>query len=313
MKKSILIINIYFFLLFCWTYSFSYENKIVYKINNEIITSFDINKEEKYLIKLSPKLNKISNKELTKLAITSIINEKIKIIELKKYFKFGDNSNNQNLNNIIKDLYLQLNFSNLEEFEKYLKQSNLELEWVKSKIEIENLWNNLIYNKYSDRLIIDEIIIKEEIKKNIKENQNIKNYFLSEILIKNKKNLEIEKVFKDIEKSIKDVGFNNTANIFSHSSSAKIGGKIGWIRETSLSSIINENLKTLKKDEYTKPIKISNDYIILKIEEIKLEKKEIDFEKIFNQRVNYEKNIQLDKFSIAYFNRIKQNIEINEL
>lgn len=313
MKKLNLLINIVYILIISSNCSFSLETKIIYKIDNEIISNFDVKKEKNYLITLSPNLSKISEKELNELAITSIINEKIKIIELKKYFKLGVNLNDENLNQIIKDLYLRLDISNLDDFKKYLENSDLDLEWIKSKIEIENMWNNLIYNKFSDQIRINESALKEQIKKNIEKNKNVKNYFLSEIFIKNKKNLNIENFFEEIEISIKKIGFNNAANLYSNSSTSKIGGNIGWIKENSLSSIVNENLKTLKKGEHTKAIKISNDYVILKIEDIKFEKIDVNVEKILNQRINYEKNIQLDKFSITYFNRIKQNIEINEL
>ena len=123
-------------------------------------------------------------------------------------------------------------------------------------------------------------------------------------------NLDI--VYSEILKSIKDVGFAATANIFSISGTSKIGGKVGWVKEISLSKQILRNIINLKKGQISKPIKINENFLILRIDDTKINKQKIDIKKILANRISYEKNQQLERFSLAYFFKVKQNIQINE-
>jgi peptidyl-prolyl cis-trans isomerase SurA len=175
------------------------------------------------------------------------------------------------------------------------------------------LWNNLIFKKFNNRVVIDEIEIKNNLDKEIKNFSFSRDIFLSEILIRDSKDLKINVVYQEILKSIKNVGFSNTANIFSISDTAKLGGKVGWVKETSLSKQILDKIINLKKEQISKPIKINENFLILRIDDIKINKQKIDKNKILSNRILYKKNQQLERFSLAYFNKIKQNIQINEL
>ena len=312
MKKKI------FFYLFIFIYlvfnqTLGLENRIIYKVNNEIVTSFDIKLEEKSLIIFNPNLKELDKTQLNKLAISSILKELIKKIELERHFIIEKSLNDQNLNNIIKDLYIKIGIKNEKDFVKFLDNQNLNLKSIKKKIAIEMLWNNLIFKKYNKQVVINEVLLKKQINKEIKKINKTKEFLLSEILIKNTKDLDIKKEYEEIIQNSKKIGFNNTANIYSKSDSAKYGGKIGWIQETSLSPKIVKNIINLKKGEISKPIKITDNFIILKIDDIKINKKKINKDKILQNRIIFEKNRQLERFSIAYLNRVKQNIKINEL
>ena len=63
------------------------NNKIAYKINNQIITNFDITKEFRYLAIINPKLLELTKDEIFKISTNSIINEKIKKIEILNHIK----------------------------------------------------------------------------------------------------------------------------------------------------------------------------------------------------------------------------------
>ncbi len=311
MKK----ILVFIFLIFSFVVSKSNstENKIIFKVNNQIITSLDMIKESKYLILLNPGLKKLEKSKLEKLSSDSIINEKVKEIEINKYFKNERSLDDPNLKKIIQNLYNQIGLGSEAEFEKYLNLLNLNLQFIKEKIAIEMYWNNLIFRKYNNQVVIDNKTIELEIKNEIKKIKNIKEYNLSEILIRNEKDLDINKIYDEIIKSFKSIGFENTATLYSKSDTSKVGGKIGWIKETSLSQKINNNLNKLKKGEVSKPIKISNNFIIIKINDIKFKEKKIDVKKLLENRIAFEKNQQLERFSIAYLNKVKKNININEL
>ena len=307
----------FFYLLiviyFCTNQVISLENKIILKVNNKIITTFDVKQEEKYLIVLNQNLEKIDQNRLKILAIDSITKEKIKEIELVKYYQIENALNEKNLNRIIKNLYQTIGFKSEEEFTDFLKTQNLKFKSVKRKLAIEMLWNNLIFEKFNSRVVIDELELKSLLDKEINNLSQSKEMFLSEILIKNSKELKLDKVYLEILKSIKTVGFPATANIFSISNTAKIGGKVGWIKETSLSKQILNSIINLEKGQISKPIKINENFLILTVDDIKISKQKIDKNDILKNKISFKRNQQLERFSLAYFNRIKQNIQINEL
>ena len=309
--------KIFFYILIifhlCTKQVISLENKIILKVNNKIITTFDIEQEKKYLIVLNKNLKKIDQNKLNILAIDSIIKEKIKEIELINYYQLEKALDDANLAKILKNLYQTIGFKNENEFKKYLESQNLKFLSIKRKLAIEMLWNNLIFKKFNNRVAIDEIGIKNNLDKEIKNLNFSRELFLSEILIRNSKDLKLDLVYSEILESIKNVGFATTANIFSKSSTSKIGGKIGWVKETSLSKQIQKNVIKLEKGQISKPIRINENFLILKIDDTKINKQKIDKEKILSNKILFKRNQQLERFSLAYFSKVKQKMQINEL
>ena len=280
---------------------------IVYKINNQIITNVDINEEAKYLLALNNQLKNLDEKKIYELARESIVKEKIKKIEILKYFDLGQK--NTFLDNVIKNFYLRLGLKNETEFSSYLEGYKLTINDVLKKIEIEATWNQLIYQKYKD--IIDVDI--DSLKKKLSTNRTLadkKSYLLSEILFKNNKEKPSAEIIKE---SIRKIGFKNTANIYSISDSAKFGGDMGWVVEGNLSKKILIELKKIKINEHTKPIQFDNKFLIIKIENIKIEKIEKNEKKELEQMVQFETNKQLENFSKIFFSKVKINIDIDEL
>jgi len=310
MIKKIIIFSILFSVFFHLKIFAQTKIHIVYKINNEIITNIDIKDEAKYLVALNNQLKNLDNKVINKIATESIIRETIKKIELVKYFKLGQK--NELLENIIKNFYMKLGLTNITQFETYLEGYNLTLNDVQKKIEVEATWNKLIFEKYKDLIEVDTSSLKEKISKN-KKLAYKKKYNLSEILFEKNKEQTIAEKFKKIEESIIEIGFKNTANIYSVSDSSKFGGEIGWVDQGNLSKKILLELEKIKINEYTKPIQLNNNFLIIKIENIKKEKIKIDKKKELNQMTQFETNRQLENYSKIYYNRIKINTTINEL
>ena len=75
------LISIIFFSL-----SLAIENKILFKVNNEIITSIDILSELKYLGIINKDLKKTTNNQAFEIVKRSLIREKIKEIEVEEKF-----------------------------------------------------------------------------------------------------------------------------------------------------------------------------------------------------------------------------------
>ena len=279
------------------------------KIDNEIITNHDVEQEINYLKALNPRLNQIDKNELLIIAKNSIIKEFVKKKEIQKYKKL-DLTNSQ-IDNVLNNLIQNLNFQNEEQLKNYLNNFNFSIVQLKKKIEIENEWKNLIYSKYIKKVKIDRAELLKKIEKSSKD-KSILEYNLSEIVFKKKRELTLKELVSDIDKSILKNGFENTANIYSISESAKVGGKIGWVKKNSLSDIIIDTLNSLKKNEYSTPLQIDNNFLIFKINDIREVKTEINKDKELNKMVYVETTKQLDRFSNIFYNKIKLNSEISE-
>ena len=306
-KKIILII---LFLFLQNNFSNSQINfQIIMKINNQIITSFDLEKERNYLLILNPKLIEIDENDLIELAKRSLIKEKIKKDEIIKYKEI--NLQNTQINDVLVQIIKNLNFTNQTQLENYLKNFDISINDLKEKIEIENEWKNLIYAKYSKSIKIDKKDLIEKINK-IESEEFLFEYNLSEIVFIKEQNISLEEQSKNIFRSIEDIGFENTANLFSISESSKVGGQIGWVKKNNLSNEIIREINNIKVDAISSPIKIGNNYLILKINDVKKIPKEIDKEKELDKMIMIETSKQLDKFSNIFYNKIKLNSEISE-
>ena len=307
-KNIIFITTIFFFII---NNSHAKTELYIYAtVNNQIITNYDIKKEALYLKILNPGLAKISENKIFQISKESLINEIIKLNEIKKIFDIKDE--NPFVNDYLKQLYTKLNFNSETEFETSLSVSkNYSLSEIKQKLKIEILWNELIYLKYNNQVKID----KEKLMKKINnlDESTRKEYFLSEIVFEKKRDIDFKKYSKEIIKSIEQVGFNNTANIYSISDSAKLGGKIGWVDENNLSEIIYQEIKNLTEGQFTDVIQVGNNYLILKIEKIKLNKISINKKQELNKMIKFETNKQLNQFSKIYFDKSKINYTINEM
>ena len=286
------------------------EGYIAFKVNNEIVTNIDLDTEYRYLIALNSELKNTDKEILLKLAKESIIKEKIKKNELLRYYKL-DGSDDY-LTQLIQDYYERLQIKNLNDFKRYLNENNLKLEVVKSKIEIELLWNRLVGKKYGNQLNIKEEFLKKEIEENPNNNGFIKEYELSEIVfqIDDENNL-IDKL-NLIQQDVKKQGFKNAANIHSIADSSKFGGNIGWFNEKQLSSKIAALVEKLEIGELSVPISVANSFMILRVENKKQKQVQMDKKKLLEEAILFEKNKQYNQFSIIYYNKVKLNSIISE-
>ena len=306
-KKKIFLVSILLLTLFLSKVLASIT--ISMKINDIIITNQDIKNEASYLKALNKELEKLDNKSILVIAKESIAREVIKKIELDKYYMLDQK--NPLLDKVIKNFYLKLDMQNISEFENHLKQYNLTIFEIKKKIEIETTWNALIEKNYSNQLKINEKVLKEKIEK-LNNNEKKKYYLLSEIIFEKKLNESIDSINLKIKESIQEIGFENTANIYSISDTSKFGGKIGWVDEANLSRAIKLEISKLNIGNYTNPIVINNNFLILKLQDIKNEAVELDKSLLLKDMINFEFNRQLNNYSKIHYNKVKINTKIHE-
>ena len=306
-------IKIIIFLIFISTFNqFSYSDtiEIKVKINDQIITNLDIENEKKYLLFLNPKLIELERSKVEDLARNSLITEIIKKIELEKFFNFT--KNDQLVNKIEKQLIKKRNISSVEDFKKILKEKDLNYFIVKEKLLIETLWNKLIYDKYKDNVVINKKELRENIIIEFNNKKKKFSYNLSEIVLSKDISVSFNKKLLEINKSIEKIGFENTATIYSISSSSKNGGLIGWINEIQISKKINEKIRQLEVNQITEPIEIQNGYILIKVNNKKQIQQDINIDNELDKLINKEMNSQLSNFSTIFYKKLKKNIEINE-
>jgi len=302
----------FFFIIIFFVFisnSDSFENKILFKVENQIITSLDVNNEYKYLVALNPNLKKADERDIIKLSQKSILKEKIKNIEIKRNLE-NPKVPEKFLEQILMNIYTKIGLSNLNDFKKYLIINEVDFENVKKKLEIEALWNELIIFKFSSKVKIDKKKLKDEI---IKNNSFLKSYLMSEISfeVSNIKNLENK--FLEISNVINNKGFDFAALQYSSSPTSNLGGKLDWINENSLNDTIKEAIIDLKINDFTKPIAVPGGFLILQINDMKNIKIDIDIDNELEKLINFEKNNQLSQYSKIYFNKVKKDLKISEL
>ncbi len=303
---NIIIINLIFFLILNFNLRAN-EVKILLKINDQIITNIDVENEYKYLTSLNITLKDIKKNEVLLFAKNSLIKEIVKKFEISKYYELD--KKNKTVDIMIENIFKNLGMNSKAQFKKYLKENDLIFDDVYRKIEIEAVWNQMIYSKFKDKIIINEKAIKEKILNNPKKVQNL---LLSEILVDFKNKNEIQNIYNQITKSIDEIGFEETVIKFSVSNSKTKSGSLGWISKNSLSKNIIENLDNIKVGEITKPILVSSGMLILKLNDKKLVEEDINIDKEIEKVIDYEMNSQLNNLSTIYYNKIKNNLSINE-
>ena len=307
-KKLYILLIITFYNFFIIQLGHSVENKIVYKINNEIITSFDLKKELRYLSLINPKILNLETNEIFKISEKSIIREKIKKIEILNHIseiKLDETYTNE----LIKNTYSKMGIKNINEFKKKIESMDISLEEFVEKITIEALWNQMIYDKYKKKIKINKTKLEKEI--SLKRNQT--EFQLSEIVFNVNKKENFQKKINLIKADIENRGFENAALIHSISQSRNSGGVLGWINENSLNKNLKDIIKKLKIGEYSDPQTIPGGFLIIKLNDINNKKISVNMKKELNNLIRLKTNQQLNQFSNIYFNKIKKNIKIEKI
>jgi len=288
--------------------SLAIENRILFKVNNEIITSMDILTELKYLEIINKDLKETSKNQSFEIAKRSLIREKIKKIELKKLLKEIE-VEEKYLNNLLIDYFRSINIKTISEFKKFFISQDIDPNLIKKKISIEILWNQLIYSKFKQNVKIDRKSIQNEISNNVKK----KEFLLSEILFSINESEKLNDRMVLLKKEIKEKGFSQTALTYSISDTSSKGGKLGWVSEKIMSKKIKNEVKKIKVGDYTNPIVIPGGFLIIKIEDIREKDNSSDLNNEIEKIIKDKTNEQLNRFSNIYFNKIKKDMIINEL
>ena len=304
MKK----LQILFFLILISFNVNSFENKIILKIDNDIITSLDILEEINNLKFFNQNLSEVDKEEIYQISLNSLINYKIKKQEVLKYFNKIEIENEDYIKSIIENNAKKLNFKNISDFKKVLKEKNINFDYYEEKIKVNILWNQIIYSKYNNQLVVNEFELKEKIKRQI---DNKKAFNLSEIVFQIENLNDLKNTYETIKSDINKLGFENAVLKYSVSNTSNEGGDLGWVDETLINNKILEQLKAMSIGSITNPIRIPSGFLILKVKDVKKIETDLDLDQEVKKLINYEKEKQLNNYASIYFNKIKNNLKIN--
>ena len=296
------------FLLIIFNNVNAIENKIILKVNNDIITSLDVFEEINRLKFFNKNLNQLKKEEVYQISLQSILKYKIKKNEVTKYFKEIKIDNKDYLNTLIENTYKNFGFKNLIDFKEELKNNKISYELFLEKLKVDILWNQIIFVKYSDKIIINENDLKNQI-----QNQStfITSFEIKEIVFSVTNVNDLDSVYQQIKKDINELGFENAAIKHSISNTAKSGGNIGWVDENQLNKEIREKLNEIPTGSISNPIRIPSGFVILKKIDVKKVDNKLDFDQELSKLINYQKQSQLENYSNIYFNKVKKDTEIN--
>ena len=296
------------------TASISTEIKILYKINDSVITNYDISEEVNYLVSLNRNLNQLNDKQLFSNAEKSLIREIIKKDEIDKFYEinYEEEINSENINRIVTNFREKIGYKSNQEFQDFLKVKNIEINELKKKFIIEQFWNQLIFDKYRNLVKIDSDKIQSVLEKLIKDKSEILTFNLSEIVFFEKNREAIKKKSEEIIASIESIGFKDTAAIYSISESSKLGGEIGWVNQNQISKKIFQDIKDLDIGDFSKPIITTGGIIFLKVNDKKKTSAQIDKDKEMKRLIAFEKNRILNEYSIIYYKEIENKAYVEK-
>ena len=275
-------------------------NKIVVKIDNELITKFDIkNKIITTLVLAEKEVNQENIDNLKRKSLEDLIRNRLKKIELKKY-------NLERNNNRINAYLNKISSNNIFQLKLLFDENKLDFQSFEDEIDTEIKWRNLIYKKYSKKIEINPEDINQEIKK-ISENQtNITRFDLSEIEIFANNDGKDEDRINQILEEIKISSFEDAVIKFSISSTANNKGRLGWINSNSLTKNLLENLNAINIGEISKPIKKQDKIIFLKLNDKKVSSfSQENVDKLKIELIEQKKNDLFILYSNSFISKLR--------
>lgn len=301
------------FLLQSQTLFADISNKIVLTVGNLPITLYDLKQEVKLLSILNPgKLEDQSVEDLQSLGIESLTIKKIKEREIKK--EQLDNTENEEfveyeISRVLKSLNMDK-----QALERALAENQLEINDLKNHILIEIEWNRLVYAIYRNKIKIDEESINRKVEEYSMKENSYDEYLLSEIIVPVSDSQNPNEVYQKIKGRLLSEKFENVAREISISQTRDAGGKVGWVNEKTIAEIVIKKIKDLNVGEITSPLLIPEGIMIIKLNNKREIKNEIDKDQLRRQIILNERDKMLTVYSKMYLNKLKSNtmIEIND-
>ncbi len=282
----------------------SLETKILAKVENQFISTFELKNKIKLILFLTNQQINQNNVNNTKRdALENLINIKLKKEEILKY-NLTDNSDLR-ANKYFLNLSTKYN-TDLTGFKKILDSNGIDYDLFFEEVKIEMAWQKIIYNIYKEKIKINDSEIDKELKNIINKKKINEEYKLSEIEILIVNESSFEEKIQTIKKQINEIGFENTAIKFSSSATALNSGDLGWINSNSLSKKVLREINKIKKGEVSEPIVQGNSILFLKLVDKRTNKNNVaNLEEIKKKIISSKQNDILDLYSNNHLSKIR--------
>ena len=300
MKKLIIFLFLIIFLNSTTILVAQIDSKIVIKVENKIITNFDVkNKILSSLIVSNQDINQENINKYKKVILNLMIDLQLKKIEVNKYNIEVDN------NKIT--TYLKTISPNIQILKKKFIENDLDFEIYVNEISTELKWQELILQLYSKKINIDEKNINSEIDELVKKESFIEEYKISKLEIPSNNNDQKDKtIILEIQKEIDEDGFDEVSLKYNEGLSATDQNDLGWINSKSLSDDIYKLLANMKKGEISTPIKKQNSIILLKLKDKRISKTDnLNIDELKKKIINQKRNEQFDLYSKSYVSKLR--------
>ena len=277
-------------------------------VGNKAITQSDIINEIKIILILTGQsFTEDIKEQLQSRSIQSIIRRNIKKIEIEKYnsLTFNPPDVDKELIKLANNLYMDL-----DTFKNTFIANGIPFSHVIDQIQIELLWNSLIFELYKDRLVISLDEISEQLK-SIQNKKEIEEYLISEIIIKQVPKDKLESTIKEIKNKIKIEGFEKVAMNLSISETALKGGNLGWVSENAISEKFKSKIINTPVGNISEPILVPEGILFFKVRDKRKLKKIVNLEDAKNQLVKVEKTKILRMHSLSHYKNLRKSITIN--
>lgn len=279
---------IIFFVVFLFSFTGCVQNtnenkdkKIVFATVNEESINLAQYKGELERVKKSPEFigkNLIKDKEIQKKleeqALSNLVKQKIEIQEAKAN---GILINDKNVNKKVMDLKALYNGE--ANFKQMLKMQGMNLEEYKESVK-QQMSKDALFNV----LTKDVNVTDAEIEKNYRESSIESSKYKIRVILLNRNNRQDTEIIalanEILEKYKKGESFEQLAKTYSDDTNTKDNGGLlknpadrndFYVSYGQIGGDAEKSLLSMKTGEVSKnPIKTSNGYIILKVEEIKL-------------------------------------------
>jgi|TARA_Y100000296_G_scaffold86725_1_gene127544 parvulin-like peptidyl-prolyl isomerase len=276
-------------------------------IGNKAITKLDIVNEMKIILILTNQSFSENTKDHIQAAATqSIIKRIIKTIEIEKYKSLSFNPTD--LQNELEKWAQNINMD-LDTFKNTFVVNKINFSDISSRVKTELLWNSLIFELYKNRLIVNEDEINDQLK-TIQNKKEVKEYLISEIIIKPTAENKLETAVKEIKNKIKTEGFEKVAMNQSISETAFKGGDLGWVNENAIAKKFKSQIINTAIGSISQPIILPQGILFFKIRNKRKMKKNINFDNLKKQLVNAERTKILNMYSLSHYDSLNRSITI---
>ena len=278
------------------------ENNIIVKINNNIVSTYELkNKLRTSLILSGQEINQKNINTNKEQALNYLINLKIKKNELDKYkFEIDNIDVNKQL--------LFISSNNINDLQNKFKKFNLSYDLFLNELKIETGWKQLMFQIYNKKVKINQKEISKQVANYVNNNSKIIEYKISEIEIFIDQKSDIKKETNFIVNQIEKFGFTKTALTYSNSSTSSDKGDMGWINKDSLNTQISNVIKEMKIGDISSPIINLNNILFLKLDDKRIsEVKDLNLKDLSKQISNQKENELFALYSTSHLSKVKNN------